>query len=359
MQDHIKRENNLGILRLLFAILVIVSHSPEMIDGNRSREILTQIFGTMSFGEVGVDGFFLISGYLITKSFVQRQSTLAYLAKRILRIVPGYLASFWLCVLFIAPFVGAENLGLGHLHSRILQAFFLLPPEVPGAFQGLHYPMLNGSMWTIAYEFRCYLATLMLGLLGMFKPRYRAFLLIGISALLLLNMAHTMDGAQMSGNRFIGEPMHALRFGSVFGVGMLFYLFRDKVRLTKAGALVASGLLIPLFFNHYAAEAVFSICGGYLIFWFAFQAPVLRLSRIVNRADISYGLYLYAWPLQNSIIWSNQSLNPWSLCCLTLIGAGVLAYASWMLIEKPSLQFAPGQGAAAMPSLGGTSQQSK
>ncbi|MES2072232.1 MAG: acyltransferase [Pseudomonadota bacterium] len=358
MHEHTKRENNFGILRLLFATLVIVSHSPELIDGNRSREILTQIFGTLSFGEVGVDGFFLISGYLITKSFVQRQSTLAYLAKRVLRIVPGYLASFWICVLVVAPFVGAGNPGLERLGSQMQQALLLLPPEVPGAFRSLHYPALNGAMWTIAYEFRCYLATIALGLLGLFKPRYRALLLILISALLLLNAAQTMVGAQVIGSRFIGDPVYIVRFGALYGVGMLFYLFRDRIRLTNAGALIAAGLLIPLFFNHYAAEAVFSICGGYLIFWFAFQAPVLRLSHIVNRADISYGLYLYAWPLQNLIIWSNKSLNPWLLCCLTLTGAGLLAYASWILVEKPSLRFAPGQSAA-LPSLGGTAQEIK
>ena len=86
-----ERKNNFGFLRLLFATMVVVSHSPELLDGNRSREILTRLFGTMSFGEVGVHGFFIISGYLITKSFVESRSTGSYLTKRFLRIFPGYL----------------------------------------------------------------------------------------------------------------------------------------------------------------------------------------------------------------------------------------------------------------------------
>ena len=81
MQTVDDRNNNFGFLRLLFAILVIVSHSPEAIDGNRSREILTNIFGTISFGEFAVDGFFMISGYLIYKSYQNSTSFKNYIFK--------------------------------------------------------------------------------------------------------------------------------------------------------------------------------------------------------------------------------------------------------------------------------------
>ena len=103
------RANNFGALRLLFAALVIVSHSPELVDGNRSREVLTRVFGTMSFGEVAVDGFFLVSGYLISMSFARSRTTLSYLEKRVGRIVPGYLVAFSICSFVIAPLLEATS----------------------------------------------------------------------------------------------------------------------------------------------------------------------------------------------------------------------------------------------------------
>jgi peptidoglycan/LPS O-acetylase OafA/YrhL len=334
------RNNNFGFLRLLFAALVVVSHSPELVDGNRSREILTQTFGTMSFGEVAVDGFFLISGYLITKSFIESRSTSSYLIKRFLRIVPGYLVSFWICVLLIAPFVVADSsvLSAETIRNQLLRTLRLAAPDVPGTFQGLPYPALNGPMWTIAYEFRCYLAAAVFGLLGVYKPRYRVSVLVAVTFLLFLNAAGAMRNVHMVGTALIGSAELDARFAAVFGVGALYFLYRDKVRLTGSGALVAATLLAILLFSRHFAEFAYAILGGYLIFWFAFKFHILRASRFNNKADISYGLYLYAWPIQNLIIWTSRDINPWILCFMTLLGASLLAYLSWTFVERPALQ---------------------
>src|ERR1700760_4196820 len=98
--------NNFGFFRLLVATLVIVSHSAEIIDANRSRELLTSFGGKLTFGEIAVDGFFIISGYLILKSFQQSASTFSYLMKRVRRIYPGFLVAWLACIFIVAPIGG-------------------------------------------------------------------------------------------------------------------------------------------------------------------------------------------------------------------------------------------------------------
>ena len=136
------KDNNFGALRLLFASVVILSHSPEILDGDRHRELLTMMFGTISFGVLGVDGFFIVSGYLITKSFLSSDTLFAYFKKRVLRIYPGFIVAFLLCLFVLAPFVGAglsvfRPEAIVHNFARML---LLGEPTAPGAFQDMPYP---------------------------------------------------------------------------------------------------------------------------------------------------------------------------------------------------------------------------
>jgi peptidoglycan/LPS O-acetylase OafA/YrhL len=141
----------------------------------------------------------------------------------------------------------------------------------------------------------------------------------------------------------LGSPMWDIRFAGVFGVGAVYYLFRDKIPLTDAGAAIAAILLTGLMFNRSLAETAFAIFGGYLILWFSFKFRVLRLSRFDNNVDISYGIYLYGWPIQSLIIWNDRTVNPWALCFLSLLAASLMGYVSWTLVEKPCLRLARGR----------------
>ncbi|GJE17181.1 acyltransferase family protein [Methylobacterium marchantiae] len=331
----VRRGSNFGILRLLFAALVVVSHSPELIDGNRSRELLTRLFGTLSFGELAVDGFFLISGYLILKSYRNAASVWDYLAKRVLRIYPGFIAASLVAILLVAPISG------GHLASvspfaAMIDMVTLTPPKVPCSFEGIPGAELNGAMWTVRYEFRCYLLVILLGgLASRANRRGYAMLLACLTALYLLRPG--MQEIQRGGPLFLLMADMA-RFAFVFFIGGAFYVWRDRIAYHRLGALMAGGALIPLLFVAPLAEAGLATFGGYLIFWYAFACPTSSLSRMTDHTDPSYGLYLYAWPIQSLIVASVPGIAPWVVTAATLPLGLMLGVLSWRLIEKPALR---------------------
>ena len=168
--------NNFGALRLLFAYAVIVSHSPQLIDGNFSRELFVSKGLGVSLGELAVVGFFIISGYLIAGSYLSDPNLWRFLKRRILRIYPAFLVASLVCIFLVGPLSGGL-LGAMSAHDWILtfgRLALLVPPVVPGAFHGLPIPALDGSMWTIRYEFRCYLLVAAIGTFGLLrKPKLR------------------------------------------------------------------------------------------------------------------------------------------------------------------------------------------
>lgn len=337
------RANNFGSLRLLFAGLVILAHAPELVDGNRSRELLTQAFGTLSLGEIAVDGFFLVSGYLITASYRAKRSFADYLARRALRIYPAFVVASLLCIAVVAP-LGGGDLAAASPMETLLRLSLLLMPVVPGAFAELPYPLLNGAMWTIPCEFGCYLLLGLVGTARALRRRGRYLgLLAGLGTLLALRWLFLPVGHPGDA---LGSLSEMIRLTFVFCCGGAFRLFADRITYTGRGAALAALLLLPLMFSRPLAEPAFAILGGYLIFWFAFAVRPTALSRATAQADPSYGLYLYAWPVQNLLVARVPGISPWSVAVLTLAAAIPLGLLSWYLIERPMLQFRPGTGAA-------------
>ena len=332
------RQNGFGALRLLFASLVIVSHSGAMLDGDDRREPLVALFGTLTFGTLAVDGFFLISGYLIAASFMADPKR--YFWKRALRIYPAFVVCSLLSLFVVAPLAGGDlaAIGIGDWARTAYRMLMLKAPVAPGIFEGLPYPALNGSMWTISYEFRCYILAALFGVIGLYRWRTGFLILTGV--LLLANLIFAIPGLVVPPlpralGSLLGDPQQDVRLLSTFMVGTCFRLF--PIALKARWAAVCGAALLGLMFVPVVAELALITLGAYGLFWVALRVKWRWLLTLNAKNDISYGVYLYAWPIGALLVWFWRDVPLPLLATLTLIGSLACGAASWFVVEKPML----------------------
>ena len=339
--DH---HNAFGFLRLLLASLVIVSHTPQLVDGDRSREPLTQLFPSITFGDLAVDGFFIISGFLITGSYLSSKGVIRYLRKRVARIYPGFIVSSLVCVLLVGPATGAYFAkgpvwGFG---STIGHIALLLPPAMTNVFAGTPYRVLNGSAWTIQYEFTCYLLILLLGRAGLLRSWLPAAA-ASLVCLLLFGFAagavgDPLNSLPLHNIILLGDRSAILRLGGLFLAGAAFYLAQDRVPLKPSYLAAASICLCVALLDARFAAIGLGIFGSYVLLAVAALGSGTILARINNRNDISYGVYLYAWPIEKTLLWFGFSRNLFVLGFATFVLAAIAGTISWFLVEKPAMR---------------------
>jgi peptidoglycan/LPS O-acetylase OafA/YrhL len=314
---------------------------------------LTQIFGTLSFGEIAVNAFFFISGYLITGSYLNSSTIGSYALKRILRIYPGFLVASLVCWFVVLP------LGGGSLHlparewiSAIARALLLREPNLGEAFKGSYYPALDRAMWTISYEFNCYTLLLALGLAGILARRNLVFA-ITVTLLVLSVMLSTDHDAAMrvpaakelASTRFLGaintvwiaSIRQNIRLMGIFMTGASYFLFREKIRFKPLNFLVGSLALCGCMLNMHLASAGTAVFGGFLILAAARKATGGILERINNENDISYGTYLYAWPIIKLVFWWWPAFPVVWAGLVAFLSACLCGWLSWRFVEKPAM----------------------
>lgn len=333
-------DNNFNFLRLLFASLVIVSHGPELADGDRRRELLTRLFGSISFGELAVSCFFLLSGYLIVASWDRRPELLDYSTKRIRRIYPGYFVAFLLSVMVVGPLSVPtftsylKEINWHFLLGNLLQ---IRQPIVAGVFPGTHFDLLNGAMWSISYEFRCYMLVALIGLAGA-KYQKGIWLTLLVITIGLLRLTPQLDSIRFPGMNYVVENLSELvRLLVFFSSGACFYLFRNQLPLKSTWAAAAFVLFLLGLCKMSLANTALATAGAYCLFWLAFaRVPVLEWFK--RKDDISYGLYLYGWPIQKLLVLYFPTASPWLLLLPALVLASLAGYLSWNLVEKHFLK---------------------
>lgn len=334
------RRNNFDALRLVAALSVIFSHSFLIAEGNDAHEPLILLTGRQSIlGLAGVFVFFAISGFLVTQSFEETHSPLRYLAKRALRIFPGLLVALFLSAFVLAPFVTSlplsDYLRRPEPYQYLLRnmVFDLKVHELPGVMfvdnpVGLE---VNGSMWTLGYEFDMYLMVMVLGLLRLLNLPV-CLLLLGLG----LACIHFPALDALGGWGWL------LGF---FAAGMALYKLRHTRIFTGRIALLAlAGLAASIPLRQFIL--LFPLFGCYLALWLALnpRLPVIPATRF---GDLSYGLYIYGWPSEQAVIWLHGGhASWWQVFIFATLLAGSLAFLSWHLVEQHALRLKPRGGRA-------------
>lgn len=327
-----RRNNNFDALRITAAVAVILGHATDL---RGHPESIAVVLG-LPVSQLGVAVFFVISGYLITGSWERRPHLPRYLTSRVLRIIPGLALVTVAAAFILGPIVSVlspqEYFGNGDTYAYLRNAVLLPNYVLPGVFTDNPFPLaVNGSLWTLPAEFACYLVVPVLGWLPR-RMQVPAWLLFGLVSVVLTTSLHL---------QFFGARVEsAAAMWVFFAGGAVVKLTLDKRRLrvdVAAAVLVVWLVFVGILpqFGLYAAWIALPYC---LLAFGVQSTPVIR--RASRYGDLSYGLYLWAFPVQQTLV-HYFGVLPWGVdvAIVTLVTAG-FAYASWHLVEKPCMDLA-------------------
>lgn len=334
------KTNNFDFLRLALAVLVIYSHSYPLGTGSEAAEPLSVwTHGQMTFGAVAVDLFFVMSGFLITASAERSKDVFSFLKKRVSRIYPAFVVCAVLSAVFVLPISGgsfADASWMGRIGDFLKQTALLREFGYTGAFAGNPYTgVINGSTWSIPFEFWCYLGVTFLLVAGLLRRRVPV--LIAFLGSVAVSVAFQFEGWIFGGKilgRILGSPQLWARLLPFYLVGVVFYLFRERIRFHAWGAGLAAMALVAACYLRFGWTEIFPFAGAYLVFYLAF-APWLRLNGFGRFGDFSYGTYLYAFPIEQLVMkaWGHP-VAPWVLFVCAAPLTLVAAVVSWYGVER-------------------------
>lgn len=330
------RDNNLNLIRCLAAIAVLVSHAWPLALGPHANDPIEDLLGR-SLGHLAVLVFFVVSGYLIASSWSRRPVPATFVRARLARLLPALVVSILVTAFVLGPATTALSTGdyLAHPDTWIFlfrNATILHPQYVlPGVFSTNPYPAVEGSIRTLPYEVFCYVGILLAGVSGILGQR-------GIASVAIAVWVAGAATVQALGLRTIYQADVLVALSQPFALGVLVFLWRGRLPL-RASLMLALLALAWQARGTAAYDLSLTAAIAYATIWIA-VLPSRRLAGFNRLGDYSYGIYLYAFPIQGLAIWAIGPMTPAMNIALSLPVAAALAIVSWHWIEAPALQFA-------------------
>ena len=335
------RANNIDLIRLVAAVAVVFGHAWSLTDDPAQRvDPVSTAVGLGYIGTLAVAAFFVLSGFLVTRS-VERSTLGAYLAARALRILPALafvtlLEAFVLGPLFFEGDVGwyLTNIAPKHLWNV---SIFGQDPWMAGVFTQNPVPMVNGALWTLPIETLFYL---LLPFVMMLARGRRWVVLLMFAACLAGEQAARWVGLGEAnpGAVLFNEvrAYQALTMGGFYLAGVAAWLYRDRIAF-DGGLFCLALMLLFAVRGGEATQPVLKLCFSYAVLWIGIAGRTgARLKAALG--DLSYGTYLFGFPVIGCVIaLGHQRLPPAAVFACALPATLVLAALSWHLVERPAL----------------------
>ncbi|MBR1907454.1 acyltransferase [bacterium] len=329
-----KKDNNFDFLRFLSACNVLFCHSSLAFYG------IGLSVACIDYIPAGLDVFFVISGFLITKSWVNEPRVINFLKKRILRIFPALIVVVLFSAFILGPLI--TNLPLDEYFSS--EDFFKYVRNVclykichilPGVFVNNPYPnVVNGSLWSLPLEFLLYLIVMVFGLLKLLN-KTKTFLWILLISLIFL--FHVFIGDWIDKTFLLCSGQKFFKMAMLFLMSSFLYIKRDSIEMS---------------FNFFILAVLLWICSVntdvfYFIQWFTLPYIIIYIAYakipVINHwgkyGDFSYGIYIWGFLVQQTVVFLfKDKLNflPYNIVVffITLF----IAICSYHFVEKPMLK---------------------
>jgi peptidoglycan/LPS O-acetylase OafA/YrhL len=343
LSDALRRDNNnLDLLRLVAACMVIIGHSHALVATDPSRDLVLTLLDFDYSGSLAVKFFFFLSGLLVTNSLLEKPGVVGFSVARVCRVMPGLIVCVVLSALLLGPMVTSLPLAEYFHNPRTwsyIRANILLMPQwdLPGVFADHRNPGVNGSLWTLPFEVLCYVVLAASGLCGLFRRRAVASAVLAfVIGYAILTYAITIHGISLPVHLplFVFRGLEARLLPACFAFGALLAVNQGLVQIRPW----VLGLLILLC----------ALCRGTGLFQFVFYAalfyglvlaattPPLKRARLPG--DFSYGVYIYGFPSQQTLVFLYPDWNVHENQLAATAAALIAGALSWFLVERPAIR---------------------
>jgi peptidoglycan/LPS O-acetylase OafA/YrhL len=327
-----RRADNFLALRILAAVMVIYGHASHLAPAVSSKDIFVRWHWGIYSGDIAVDIFFLISGFLVTGSFLRKRDLYAFAKARFLRLMPGFALNLTGLALVYGLFFTTlpaleylRNPEVWHYIGKNLKLGTDMVWRLPGVFeQGVKVATINGAQWTLPAEARMYVLLGIIGALGALSSRWVASVVL--AGLLLLGWFAP---------HWIPLPSIFLRLAGYFALGVLIYIHRERLRISLD--VIVALIVLAVFMRSSALYPVaFALALSTAVFGLAYLTrPMPWLDRW---GDPSYGVYLWGWPIQQVVAYFIPGAGLGLHVGLAVVLALATGYASWHFLERHALR---------------------